>query len=324
MYNVEFTHKSTDSIDTSIFPGDLEFPFQESLPAILPFSPEIYHRTKGFSNTFAKRLIDESLHHAQVSMKQNSGMRKGSAIDKALQIGFERLHEGKSVDPSDLFEEVIAVAPPYAGKGAKERKAEFEEENKDKFVITHSERKSTENMIRSALQNEDFIKYFHGEWQVAIFWIENGVPCKALLDHLVKNTLTRNLYKPIDLKSTRNRGIKGFSDAIKENKYDMQVAHYDSALRHLYGIENVDIWSFAVCESNEPYLSVLLDVNERIYKSGGYKREYTLNLVRDYMSGKKEITEYPTFEHQEIDIPAYYYEQSLNYRTVGDYRDDYE
>ena len=318
LYNAEFTHETPELIDTSIFPGDLEFPFTESLPAILQFSPEIYHRTKAFSNTFAKRLIKESLHHAQVSMNQNSGMRKGSAIDVALRVGFERLHRGEDVNVDKLIEETIAVAPPYEGAGRVQRKKEFEEANADKPIITNSEIKSTENMIRSALQNQDFRRYFHGDWQVAIFWEEDGVPCKALLDHLVKNKLTRNLYKPIDLKSTRNRGIKGFADAIKENMYDMQVAHYDSALRHLYGEENIDLWSFAVCESNPPYATALYDINNRIYEAGYIKREYALNEVRDYMNGRREITEYPTFPHQEIDIPEYYYDQSLNYRLTDD------
>ena len=316
-YDVEFTHDIPDLIDTSIFPGDLEFPFEEKLPAILPVSPEIYHRTKAFSNSYSKRVLSESFHHAHVSLKQNDGMRKGSALEVCFEEGFKTLHDGDDLDLHKIIEKQLAVLPAYEGKGRDAIRKKFKEDNKDKTLVASKDLVDLEEMLRSSFQNDDFKKYFHGTWQVAVFWIEDGIPCKALLDHVVCNTLTRNKHKPLDLKSTRNKGVKGFQDDIKEYKYDMQVAHYDSALCELYGQENVDVFSFAVVESRPPYATAYYDVSQRMYDAGYMKRDYVMKQVRDFMNGRLEIKEYPVFERQEIDIPEWYYDDALNYKDIN-------
>jgi len=314
-FEVEFTHEIPDLIDTSIFPGDLEFPFKEA-PAVLPISPEIYHRTKAFSASYSKRVVAESFHHAHVSLKQNDGMRKGSALEVCFEEGFKTLHEGDEIDLHKIIENQLAILPPYKGEGRDAVRAKFKEENKNKTIVNSKDLVDLEEMLRSSFQNDDFRKYFHGDWQVAIFWIEDGIPCKALLDHVVCNTLTRNYYKPIDLKSTRSKGKKGFSDDIKEYKYDMQVAHYDRALSAIYGEENVEVFSFAVVESRPPYGTAFYNVNQRIYDAGYLKREYVMQQIRDFANGRLEIKEYPHLGEQEIDIPEYYYNDSLNYKGV--------
>ena len=316
-YEVEFTHDIPELIDTSIFPGDLEFPFEEKLPAILPVTPEIYHRTKAFSNSYSKRVLNESFHHAFVSRPANAGMRKGSALEVAFEAGFLKLHEGeKQINVNKLISETLAIAPAYEGKGAKARKEEFLQANKDKQIVNISDLKDLEEMLRSSFQNDDFRQYFHGTWQVAVFWIEDGIPCKALLDHVVFNTLTKNKHKPVDLKSTRSKGPVGFMHDIKDYNYDLQVAHYDRALCALYGEENVDVFSFAVVESRPPYATAFYDVSQRIYDAGYIKREYIMNQVRDFMNGRIEVKEYPVFERQEIDIPEYYFNDALNYKGI--------
>ena len=316
-FDVEFTHDIPELIDTSIFPGDLEFPFEEKLPAILPVSPEIYHRTKAFSNSYSKRVLSESFHHAHVSLKQNDGMRKGSALEVCFEEGFKTLHEDEELDLRKIIEKQLAVLPAYEGKGRDAVRKKFKEDNKYKTLVASKDLVDLEEMLRSSFQNDDFKKYFHGTWQVAVFWIEEGIPCKALLDHVVCNTLTRNRYKPLDLKSTRNKGYKGFQDDIKEYKYDMQVAHYDSALCALYGQENVDVFSFAVVESRPPYATAYYDVSQRMYDAGYLKRAYVMKQVKDFMNGRLEVKEYPVFERQEIDIPEWYYDDALNYKEMN-------
>jgi len=313
-YDVEFTHDIPELIDTSIFPGDLEFPFEENLPAVLPITPDLYHRTKAFSNSYSKRVINESFHHAHVSLKQNDGMRKGSGLEVCFEEGFKTLHEGDDLDLHKIINNQLAVLPVYEGKGRDAIRKKFKEDNKDKTIVTSKDLVDLEEMLRSSFQNDDFRKYFHGTWQVAVFWVEDGIPCKALLDHVVFNTLTKNKHKPIDLKSTRGKGPVGFMYDIKDYNYDLQVAHYDQALCQLYGEDNVDIFSFAVVESRPPYATAFYDANQRIYDAGYIKREYIMNQVRDFMNGRIEVKEYPAFERQEIDIPEYYYNDALNYK----------
>ena len=304
----------------------IEFPLKEGEDAMVAvMREEEYRGIKAISQSFMKPLADgKSLHHCRTGLKITPSLKTslnlGSGFDSICEDAFKQLanDEPVLVDATDwttmkAFQSRIAVRPDeFSGnlkKEVRERKAEWEFLNQRRVQITEKELKTIMEMLKSALTNQKWQEYLTGDWQLCVFWWEDGLPMKGMLDHISYKNGKRI---PIDLKTSTDATLDGFTKKAFNLHYDLQVAHYHKGLSEVYGDENIGVFRFLVVENQPPYLSSYFFADDGMYQSGNIKREFAIRQIKEYLNGSETLPEFPKSEESFKLTPPPYIQSKLN------------
>ena len=150
-------------------------------------------------------------------------------VDKLKTLDFGDATHSKLLEPERLLEE-YAVAPdiPRRSNAEKEIHAKFEEENKDKIIISSDDFKKIGFMAGSALAHPTYGQLLIGGYsEVSIIWrdADTCLLCKCRPDKLIK---FGNQWFCLDVKTTDS--IEKFFKSIGDYDYHRQQAFYVDGL----------------------------------------------------------------------------------------------
>ena len=289
-------------IEPEWFPGSDDFFCVDHFPSILNCTEAEYHKIQAFSNTFASTLINEApwFQKAWESFEPSRPMILGSAAELYLEILSECIKDQSYISLDRMNWKVgkilknVVVMPLWEGTGARKNQQAFKEDNIGKLIITEQEFDTIMLMLKSALSNSQFWERLNGTWQTVILWIEDGIPMKAMLDHITQNLITRNVKTPGDLKTTDIGNPKAFHKKMYDRNYDMQAYHYTVALQSLYPDEKIGNFIWYVLETKDPYGSAVYYADEVVLESGRAKRARAIELAKQLYK-KGELAEFPNY-----------------------------
>lgn len=284
------------------FPGSECFYCVDHFPSIVNCTEQEYHQIQAFSNTFGSTLINESpwYQKAWERLQPSRPMILGSAAELYMELLAELIKAQKyvSLDKVDFnvgkILDRVAVMPLWEGTGSRKNQKAFKEENKGKLIITEQEFDTIMLMMKSALSNNLLWERLNGTWQTIILWIEDGVPMKAMLDHITQNLITRNTKVPGDLKTTNVGNPKEFHKKMYDRNYDMQAYHYTMALQALYPDEKIGNFIWYVLETEHPFGSGIYYADEVVLESGRAKRARAIDIAKQLYK-KGELSEFPNY-----------------------------
>lgn len=304
-----------------------EFPVPEGGDAILAYSTDKdYRSVKAFSNSWMKPLIDgKSFQHCNEGLKVTDSLKTsleiGSGFDALCHDLFYALANGDSViaEQTDWrsqrhFSEQIAIKPKeFMGKIAKKNEeayAEWQMLNMHKTIITETNFLKVLEMIKSVATNKKWAEYLSGSiWQPCFYWWEEGLPMKAKLDHVV---MKEGKLIPVEIKTSSVVTEDGFSDKAFKLSYDLQLVHYETALKQYYKNEKIGVFRFLVCENQPPYESSYFFADEEMYDSGKKKRSYVIRKIKEHLSKGTPLTKYPKSEETKRLVPPPYSRKFLD------------
>jgi hypothetical protein len=293
-------------IEPEWFPGTEDFFCVDHFPSILNCTEAEYHQIQAFSNSFASTLLIEDpwFQKAWTGIEPSRPMILGSAAELYIELLSDCIKDQSFTGLDQMnwkvgkvFEHVV-VMPLWEGTGARKNQQAFRKDHQDKLIITEKEFDTIMLMLKSALSNSQFWERLNGTWQTVILWIEDGIPMKAMLDHITQNLLTRNIKTPGDLKTTDVGNPRAFHKKMYDRNYDMQAYHYTVALQSLYPDEKIGNFIWYVLETQDPYGSAVYYADEVVLESGRAKRARAIEIAKQlYKNG--ELAEFPNYS------PAY-------------------
>ena len=240
-----------------------------------------YHETEGISSSDLKLLEISPLHfHKKELFKFESNVFDfGSLVHKMI------------LEPEDLENEFVKM-PEFnlRTKTGKEEKSKFEEENKNKVVITPADWEKAEKMAENVLAIAgNLIK--KGKCEESYFVEdEYGLIRKCRPDCYIEP-----LGVVIDIKTTQSTKPYDFQKSIYEYRYHYQAYWYLKTLE-LAG-KKANQFIFVAVEKKEPFMVRLFRVSKEAINRAEMEVE---NLIQNYVkfleTGKAEIVE-------EIDLP---------------------
>jgi exodeoxyribonuclease VIII len=210
-------------------------------------------------------------------------------------------------DGEDKYYEQFTIKPEFSGKGSREQKRLWEEENSHMIHITLEEEK---NCIAAAkaVKESDLVKpYFEtGVSQLSIVWTdeETGLLCKARPDLKPEGPVM------CDLKSTGDVSYYVVQKLIHSLKYHWQAAFYMDGWEANTG-EEIETWKWFFVEREEPY-------PVEVYTMDAYSDSIVLarseirTVLKRYLKCK-ENNDWPVSSgvEQSIELPGYAWNQSI-------------
>lgn len=100
-----------------------------------------------------------------------------------------------------------------------------------KSIITEEERDLCTQLSVLTLSSPISAKYFIDQkdidiyYQLPLYWLSNGIPCKGLLDILIVEHQTKTIYI-VDLKSTGIFNIEDWFRMASQKRYEFQLSFY--------------------------------------------------------------------------------------------------
>jgi hypothetical protein len=221
-------------------------------PGIYPdVSEETYFgdpcATPSLSSTTAKTLVLKSAAHAHLSHPRLGGAKFVPTVDMDRGTLIHALLLGVGLSRIEVLE-----CDDWTKKGDREVRDAYREAGK--VVVTR--RLYNDSMLAAGRLKEKLRARgyeFSGHSEVTLIWNETTafgaeVPCRARLDHLLKNG------RAWDLKITENASPKAIDRVIDSMGYDIQQVAYTRALEacmpHLVGRTGFE---FLFCEPEPPY-----------------------------------------------------------------------
>ena len=252
--------------------------------SILPkISNKEYRKIEGISASDLKLLEISPLHfhHKELFQFESEVFDFGTLVHKMI------------LEPEDVEKEFIKM-PEFnlRTKAGKEEKAKFEEENKDKIVISPTDWERAEKMAKNVLAIAgNLIKKGKCE-ESFLAKDEYGLMRKARPDCYIEA-----LGVVIDIKTTQSTKPYDFQKSIYEYRYHYQAYWYLKTLE-LAG-KKANQFIFIAVEKKEPFMVRLFRISEDAINRAKVEVE---NLIQDYVkfleSGKAQIVE-------EIDLPTW-------------------
>ena len=337
LHESEETHmtEETPTVDKSYLPGDIPFP-EEAVgnDATIQEMPEdVYHRIQAFSSSYLRSQVDATPHHALTSVTQTDAMRVGIAFESLFEDAVHAIrenedsfwslyHEHRFLTSAPTFMRRCAVKPLdlNKGTGARARAEEWSQQHAGKSLITNVQSLVALTMVKSALSNKGWRRHLLskviGEWQQAIFWTEDGVPMQALLDYDYPNSDGARVG--VDLKTVNGKISRGhshdFSAKAANLRYDVQAAHYMTALARIHGEPHVAPFVWLVVEQTRPYGTACYTASQEMCRSGFRQREHAIRRLKRYMDTHDRLPEFPAYSTDDVLLhpPSWH-----TYRTEG-------
>ena len=249
-----------------------------------------YHATNDTSSTNLKDTMD-SMHYYKL---RNDGSLLFPAT-KSMDLG-TAVH-ALVLEPANFYND-IAVSPEFGYKAVdKEAKAEFEERNAGKTIISREQYLIAKGMAESVLRHEG------AKWLLkdsvcehSGFYIdpETGIACKYRPDSRKQSVMS-------DLKTTNDVSKDSFAKTIARFGYHISAAHYLEGDRVLHGTDH-ETFVFIAVSNKKPYEVAIYPLGQRSLQEGYKERLKALNRIKL----ARETGVYPLINEGkalEIDIP---------------------
>ena len=249
-----------------------------------------YHATNDTSSTNIKDALD-SLHvyklknDGAIPFNSTKPMRLGTAVHALV------------LEPENFYDE-IAVSPEFGYRTAdKEAKAEFEEYNADKTIITRDQLTIAKGMAASVMRHQG------AKWLLADsvcehsgFYVdpETGIACKYRPDSRKQSVMS-------DLKTTNDVSKDAFAKTMANFKYHVSAAHYLEGDRALHGTDH-ETFVFIAVANKPPYEVAVYPLAQRSLQEGYKQRSKALNRIKT----ARKTGVYPLIndgQAVELDIP---------------------
>ena len=284
--------------DKSFFSGDIPFPEKAAAkPHVIEMSEKDYHRVQAFSSGYLKTLLSGTPHHAVMPKVFSDTTQKNVNIGVAfeclaehafnipLQEAQEELNKNK-LHNSMPFQErcVIKPADLNKGEGARARAAEFRKKNAGKTIISNEQLLQATGMIRAALENRGWLRQLRGDWQKCIFWVEEGLPFKAMLDHAWH---IENQWTCIDIKTVgqlHHASPDRFQRKAANDGHDLQAVHYIRGMEKVYKRNSVKHWLWLAIEQQYPYASGVYEAGQSFIDTGQAKWEKAVDNIHAFLA----------------------------------------
>ncbi len=155
----------------------------------------------------------------------------------------------------------------------------FAEVYGDKIILTDEQMQAIVKMRNKALSHKGARTFLQkGKPELTAYWRDpvTGIQCKCRPDFLMDNGET--LTGILDVKSTLDASITGFSRSIGKYGYDLQAAFYVDGIKELTGLALP--FYFLASEKNGPYEAAVYKASEAMIETGRKKYRAALELLQ--------------------------------------------
>ena len=147
-------------------------------------------------------------------------------------------------------------------------------DSEGKMAVSDEEYYKAKNVV-DTLHTHDFTKGLfvisetrRVEFQFPVFWEEDGIPCKGLLDMIIFDDL-RKIIQPLDLKIKTDSKFT-FSKSFMQFKYYLQAVWYTRGLKKLYPDYTVRNFAFVVTNFDYPDPPLIYRCTNNLMHVGWY------------------------------------------------------
>lgn len=241
-------------------------------------SAKIYHANDEFkgSSFFKKISLTTLLHALKQEVEQSPAMALGSALHAAV------------LEP-EKFSSEFAVAPKV-DRRTKEGKAAFEafeNDSKEKTILTADQMEAVEGMKASILSHEIASAMLTGgeaEYSYYTTEAETGIGLKCRPDYYNKNAL-------IDVKTCRDASVAGFTSACFNLGYFLQAAFYLDVFNAVNGT-SIEEFYFVAVESAAPYAVNTFKMGEAEIAFGRELYKKALKQYAEYLNDPTKLKDF--------------------------------
>jgi exodeoxyribonuclease VIII len=247
-----------------------------------------------------------------VKFMANPGKFKRKIEKPRAKASQKRLDLGSVIDVlvfdgEDKYYEQFAIKPEFSGKGSREQKRLWEEENSHMIHITSEEEQNCIAAAKAVKENDLVKPYFEtGMSQLSLVWTdeETGLLCKARPDLKPEGPIM------CDLKSTGDVSYYVVQKLIHSLKYHWQAAFYMDGWEANTG-EEIETWKWFFVEREAPYPVEVYSM-ESDTDSIELARSEIRTALRKYLKCK-ESGQWPISSGVErsITLPGYAWNQSI-------------
>ncbi len=269
-----------------------------TLPADVSYfqSDFSYRKAEGESQSQLKSILHSPAHYqaaAKRFFRPSSAMIIGTATHCKVLEGDDKFNADFIKKPSNI---------KYTNKEGRE----WKDGQKGKTVLSndgyHREWDSVQGMSESLRQLDWFNPeqdYYRKYNEVSIYWMDQGIPCKARLDRVI---VTDTHVHVIDLKTTDSVSTDKFQSKLVDLGYDFQAGWYTWAASLAFGLPAT--FTFVAVERQEPWLVKVFDTSQDMLSEARRKNKKALSLLR----GCRQANNWPKGEvtRQTLQYPRWY------------------
>jgi exodeoxyribonuclease VIII len=259
-------------------------------------SNEDYHADAAIGSTTIKSISVSPANLYFNPFKGSKSAQIGTAIHAAL------------LEPA-VFEREFLLKQDINTRASKEYKALLPTADPEKILIG-SEVETINRMIDSSRLNDDFTDYISakGYSEVSMFATcpITGLNLKCRFDRLSDS----HPY-PLDVKSCRDAGQRGFSQAFGQYHYHVQAAFYLYVLKLVTGRE-LNQFAFFAIENTAPFKNCMYYIGEDSLELGRKVMFEAMNKLVECMDGDTPKTEGMVLPSSEINVPSYLFEEEFD------------
>jgi hypothetical protein len=256
-----------------------------------------YHADQALGHSRLLKVLRSPEHYKdsiENPMEPTAAMAFGTAVHAAV------------LEP-ELFDSQFGVMPKFdrRTKEGKEAAAKFESENLGKTMITEDDLNAIATIKNSIAQHIGAAtKLKNGAAELSGFWtdVDSGVNCKIRPDWLIQDE-NGNVIGILDVKTTKDASLDGFSKAIANFGYDVQAAWYQEGAKQILGKELP--FYFLCVETSAPYNVALYKSSSELIEVGRKKMRAGLEIFKWCTDTKQWPGYQPTGEEEEISLPRW-------------------
>jgi exodeoxyribonuclease VIII len=221
---------------------------------------EKYHAVDALSKSMMTKILKSPAHY-------KAALEEHQDPTKAMQMG-TAIHT--AVLEPHLYSQVVAVVPPDIDGRTKEGKA-WKEQHKSRIHMTHAEDIEIQGVANSVRRHPfwDIIHLPH-KIEASVFAEdeETGLPLKARPDLWIED------HTLVDIKTTDDATVEGFSRTVTSFGYHIQAAHY----LEMTGAEN---FIFVAVERKAPYAIGIYKLDSEWLQAGANLRRKSITLLHE-------------------------------------------
>ena len=231
-------------------------------------SNEVYHSHNSISASGLKTIYKKSVFHYinKEQFTSTPAMNFGSAVHSAL------------LEPDK--KEILALPEKINLRTKKDRdfKAKLIEDNKDKIIISHDEKKYLEQIVDNVNSNSLAMKLLNGldEIEYSYYGSIDEVDVRVRPDGLKRN---RHI---IDIKTCQDASPKAFRNAIYNFSYHLQACFYSEALGY-----DPASFRFIAIENKYPFDVAVYSLSDELIERGKTAWRIAFNAWSNYIKDNK-------------------------------------
>ena len=193
------------------------------MTSLLPnISNEVYHAHPAIGSSRLKQVLKcPALYQANIPMKTTPAMDLGTVVHAMV------------LEP-DTLQDVVVIAPKFAGKGAQAARAEFKANHAGRILLSAEDMAKAHAMASNVLALPDvsqMLDYAVCEHSGVYNDPATGLACKYRPD-------IRTDWVIADVKTASDASVSGFSRAIENFGYALSAAHYLTGDQALTGSDH--------------------------------------------------------------------------------------